>query len=91
MHVLCQGCEEQPRGNGLACQQTKRLRALHFQDFMRLYQAELLMEAKADGAHSALKLNEWLRGYAISAAKDKVPPLALYCLSIHASAMFRNL
>lgn len=39
---------------------------------MRLYQAELLMDAKACSSNPSPKLNEWLRGYAISAAKDKV-------------------
>ena len=39
---------------------------------MRLYQAELLMEVKAAGQYPAPRLNEWIRGYAINAAKDKV-------------------
>ena len=39
---------------------------------MRLYQAELLMEVKTGSSASAPRLNDWLRGYAIDATKDKV-------------------
>lgn len=41
------------------------------QDFMRLYQAELLMETKAEGKYPPPRLTDWIRGYAINAAKDK--------------------
>ena len=42
------------------------------QDFMRLYQAELLLEVKMGSSGPTPRLNDWLRGYAIDATKDKV-------------------
>lgn len=45
---------------------------LVLQDFMRLYQAELLLEVKMGNIGPGPRLNDWLRGYAIDATKDKV-------------------
>jgi hypothetical protein len=42
------------------------------QDFMRLYQAEMLMEIQVGGEAPPPRLTEWLRGYAIKSLNDKV-------------------
>lgn len=41
------------------------------QDFVRLFQAELLMEMKLGGAQNVPRLTEWLRSYAERSLRDK--------------------
>ena len=64
-------------GPGYAMSSSRKLVFLLVaQDFVRLFQAELLMEVQMSGSAPAPRLTEWLRGYAERSLKDKVGPQA---------------